>query len=126
VRPGRVEVAAEALDVELCVEEREELVLIEVFIAELLVEALDMRVLHGLPGLDELQRDAAIGGPRVEGATADLSSDSRVGWPRTASTASSAAITAVLGRLWATVIAKHSRVQLSMSVRHRKRRPLAS
>ena len=72
MRASGIEVAAEALDVELCIEQGEEPVLVEAFIAEPPVEALDVRVLHRLAWLDELQRDAAIRGPRVERATAKL------------------------------------------------------
>ncbi len=40
--------------------------LVEAFIAELPVEALHMRVLHGLPRLNELQRDATVRDHRLQ------------------------------------------------------------
>ena len=72
MRPRSVEGPAIALDVELGIEQREEPVLIEAFVAKPAVEALDMRILNGFPRLDELEGDAAIGGPRIEGPAAEL------------------------------------------------------
>ena len=52
-----------------------------------------------------------------------LSSESRIGSPRLAMIDSSAAMTAVLVTLDATVIVKLSRVQLSITVKQRNSRP---
>jgi len=72
MRPLGAKRATIALDVELRVEPREAPVLIQAFVAQLAVTALHMRVRHGLPRLDELQRDATVGGPRNKDSTAKL------------------------------------------------------
>jgi hypothetical protein len=51
VRPDRVEVAPPALDNDLGLPQSVEDFTIEQFIAQACVEALDVSVLHGLPGV---------------------------------------------------------------------------
>lgn len=70
MRSGGVERAAESFNVELRIQQREKPVLIEALVTQAPVEALDVRILHRLPRLDEVEGDAAIGGRRIEGATA--------------------------------------------------------
>ena len=72
MRPSGVEGTTVALDVKLSVEQREEPVLIQALVPKLPVEALDVRVLDGLTRLDELQRDAGISGPHIEGIAAEF------------------------------------------------------
>lgn len=61
-----------AFDVELGVGEGDKPVGIEALVAHAAVEALDEAVLYRLAGLDEAEVDAAVSGPRIEGATAEF------------------------------------------------------
>lgn len=47
-------------------------VLIQAFVPQLAVEAFDMTVLNGFARLDERERDASVGRPRVKGPRAEL------------------------------------------------------
>ena len=72
MRPQGVEVPAPALNGALGVLEIGEPVDAETFATELAVEALDERVLDRFAGSDELQRDAALVGPDIEGPSGEL------------------------------------------------------
>ena len=66
----RVVRAPPPLVVKLRVAKREEPVLVQAFVPEATVETLDVRVLHGFAGLDEVEFDAPIRRPRIKGLTA--------------------------------------------------------
>ncbi len=61
-----------ALDVEQRIAEGEERVCAQEFVAELAIEAFDVAVLNRLTGLNEVELDAVISGPDIEGATPKL------------------------------------------------------
>lgn len=78
VWPGGDKVPAASLNSKNCIKERGEPVLVETLVAELSVEALDVRVLLRLAGLDELQREPRLAAARVERAAPGLRAI--VGW----------------------------------------------
>ena len=61
-----------ARDVKLGVTQREELVLIQTFVAQPTIETLDVTILRRLARLDEQQGDATIGRPRIERTTPEF------------------------------------------------------
>ena len=120
---------APALDVELRIAEREKPVLIQALVAQPTVEAFDVTVLNRFAGLNEQQLDAVIRRPRIERATPKLAAIVEREAHRLAARRDHGVQRgddATLGKLCATVIVKLSRVQLSITVKQRKRRPADS
>ena len=72
VRPDRVVVDAPGFDLDLRIDHAHKPMFVEAFVAELAVEAFDVRVLNRPAGSNEAQRDAGGVGPRVERAARKL------------------------------------------------------
>lgn len=135
IRPGRPRrsrvgpQATQALNSALCIDEREEPVLVQALVAKSAIERLDEGVVHRFPRAAELERHAMLMRPDIERLAPELRAvvhrDMRCGRPRVRCRRSSTATTRTPPRLTSTSMTGHSHVQASISVSARKARPSA-
>ena len=108
--------------------ERDEDVLVEAFLAQPRIEALDVRVLDRLARFDELQPHAVIIGPLVEHPAAQfrtiVRSESPLGRPRPLRSRSNTLVTRSPVSETSTSMARLSRLHSSSTAKARNRRPL--
>ena len=86
-----------------------ELVLVEALVAQLPIEALDVRVLHGLAGVDKMQVNPTGIRPHIQGSSANsgpLSTVIESGGPRSMASRSKTRVTRRLGNQASTSVAR--------------------